>query len=250
MPIAGSCCIRCRTLSLLPACLRPALPCRLISCVPSHRSSFRFVISPLFDTVGRGVRRGASGVLLAWFSLRSVPMSIAGSCGVPSVCLLVDSAAWAMAFSSHHAVRAAMSCLLASRLVPRLVLSSRRSGRLISSLAPSCDTMGGEASGCGGAIRLSPPVSFPFACLPRIVPRHPSDTDGGGGLRSIGSTGGWAACLPRRIHAVPSIVSLLDCSFPWLVRLMRLCSVALMPWCRYGFGRRLLSSRYLRLFVA
>lgn len=83
--------MRCRP--AFPACLR------LVSPVPSHLIIVvvsivaSIVISPLFDTVGRGVRRGAS-VLSAClvFALRFVPMSIAGSCrflcGVPSVCLL------------------------------------------------------------------------------------------------------------------------------------------------------------------
>lgn len=75
-----------------PACLRPVSPCRLISCVSSHRPSSRPSVSPFLDTVGRGVVRGASVLCLLGSALRSVPMSIAGSCrflcGVPSVCLL------------------------------------------------------------------------------------------------------------------------------------------------------------------
>lgn len=47
----------------------------------------------------------------------------------------------------------------------------------------------------------------PRACLPRIVSRHPSDADGGGGLLSVGSADGLLACLSRCIHAVPFLVS-------------------------------------------
>lgn len=76
--------------------------------------------------------------------------------------------------------------------------------RLVSFFAPSCDTMGWEEGGCGEAIRFS--FYSSFACLPLIVPRHPSDADGGGGLRSIGSAGGMLA-LPRCIRAVSSLSS-------------------------------------------
>ena len=63
-----------------------------------------------------------------------------------------------------HLIRADVlrcpACRPSARLVPRLVHHPVcRVGS--SRLAPSCDTMGGEASGCGCAIRLSPPVSFP-----------------------------------------------------------------------------------------
>lgn len=57
------------------------------------------IVSPLFDTAGRGVRRGASASCLLGSVLLPVPvpMPIAGSwcflCGVPSVCLPVGSAA-------------------------------------------------------------------------------------------------------------------------------------------------------------
>lgn len=71
MPIAGSCCIRCRTLSLLPACLRCVLPA-----VPSHRPSSRSS-SPRSSTWLAGREAGSVGTLLAWFC--------------PAVCSDVDS---------------------------------------------------------------------------------------------------------------------------------------------------------------
>lgn len=94
-----------------------------------------------------------------------------------------------MAFSSHYAGRAAMSLLTARRLV--------------SSLAPSCDTIGGEEGECDAVAAC---LVSPRACLPLIVSRHLSDTDGGGGLLSIGSAGGLLA-LPRCIRAVSSLSS-------------------------------------------
>lgn len=101
-------------------------------------------------------------------------------------------------FSSRRAGCVAMSCLPIgpSRLSPRL--SSRRSGRLVSSLAPFLDTMGGETGDCGW-LSFSVSISCclprsPCACLPRGVSRHPSDADGGGGLRSVVSAGGLLAC--------------------------------------------------------
>ena len=140
-------------------------------------------------------------------------MPIAGSCGISSVCLpirLVLRGRW----RSHlvrHLVRAgcvAMLCLpIVSSLASFVVLSvgsSRRSVRFCVSLAPSCDTIGGEEGGCGvlairSAFRFLPACFVPCACLPLVVSRHPSDTDGGGGLRSIGSA--CSACLPRCIRA-------------------------------------------------
>lgn len=204
MPIAGSCCIRCRTLSLLPACLRLVFPSsRLISSIVVS-----LVVSPFFDTVGRGVRRGDVGALgLLGFSLRSVPMSIGRfmlylpAMSPRSACL---SSRLRGRWCSHLIMLNVLRCpclpvvsFLSSFAVPP-VWSSH-----LVYLAPSCDTMGGEAGGCGEAIRFS--FYSPFACLPRIIPRHPSDTDGGGGLRSIGSA--CSACLPRCIRAVPLISS-------------------------------------------
>lgn len=121
MPITGSCCIRCRTLSLLPACLRLVFPSsRLISSIVVS-----IVSSPLFDTVGRGVRRGASVSCLLGFILRSVPMSIAGSCRRSltfprSACLSARMRGDGVLISS---VRDALRCSAcqSDRLVPRLV---------------------------------------------------------------------------------------------------------------------------------
>lgn len=76
----------------VPSCVSCLLAARLAFAVSSHRLSSRPSVSPLLDTVGRDVRRGASVLCLLGSALRSVPMSIAGSCrflcGVPSVCLL------------------------------------------------------------------------------------------------------------------------------------------------------------------
>lgn len=132
-------------------------------------------------------------------------MSIARSCrflcGIPSPCLLACRlGCGAMVLSSHRAGCVAMSCLLAARLVFRF--ACRLVGRVGSaSLSPSFGTMSGEGSGCGAVaacypfcVLISLSVSFPRACLPRVVSRHQSDTDGGGGLRSIVSAGGLLAC--------------------------------------------------------
>lgn len=72
--LAFRCCgwWRCSHLRHLIMRCRPAFPAclRLVSIVAL------IVVSPLLDTVGRGVRRGASGVLcLLDFILRSVPIS-------------------------------------------------------------------------------------------------------------------------------------------------------------------------------
>ena len=106
------------------------------------------VSSPLFDTIGRGVWRGAAAFSACLASscglCRCLPVSIAGSfrfhplrCYL-SVCLPVGSAAGTIAFSSHPC---GMCCdaLLARWLVSRR-LPSRRSGRFIISLSPSLAT--------------------------------------------------------------------------------------------------------------
>lgn len=159
--------VRCRP--ALPACLRLVFP----SSRPISSPVVSPVVSPLFDTVGRGVRRGASGVLLAWF--------------FPAVCADVDSLSmpYHPAMSSRsaclsarlrgrwrfHLVRAGcvvMSCL------PRRVVSS-----LVSFIIPSVGSaylvsrpvLRHDGRGGGrmrrGAIRFSPPVLFPCACLLR-----------------------------------------------------------------------------------
>lgn len=175
MSITGSC--RIHRLTLRPACLIPVSPCRLISSVIAS-----LAVSPFFDTVGRGVRRGAS-VLSAYlvFALRFLPMSISRSIPLSLRRLLGLFACrlgcGGTVFSSRRAGCVAMSCLSIgpSRLSPRL--SSRRSVRLVSSLAPFLDTMGGASA---VAVRLRrafvphpdflPPVSSPCACLPWVVP--------------------------------------------------------------------------------
>ena len=95
-----------------------------------------------------------------------------------------------------------MSCLLivSSRLVSSLVsfVVSSVGSVSVSSLAPFLDTMGGETGDCGW-LSFSVSISCclprsPCACLPRGVSRHPSDADGGGGLRSVVSAGGLLAC--------------------------------------------------------
>lgn len=104
-----------------PACLRLVFP----SSRPISSLVVSLVVSPLFDTVGRGVRRGASVSCLLGFC--------------PAVCADADSrfmrylvgllayqigAAGAMAFSSRPSSRPCGMCcdaLLAHRLVSRLV---------------------------------------------------------------------------------------------------------------------------------
>ena len=103
-----------------PACLRLVFP----SSRPISSLVVSLVVSPLFDTVGRGVRRGASVSCLLGFC--------------PAVCVDADSrfmrylvgllayqigAAGAMAFSSRPSSRPCGMCcdaLLAHRLVSRL----------------------------------------------------------------------------------------------------------------------------------
>lgn len=110
--------VRCRP--ALPACLRLVFP----SSRPISSLVVSLVVSPLFDTVGRGVRRGASVSCLLGFC--------------PAVCADADSrfmrylvgllayqigAAGAMAFSSRPSSRPCGMCcdaLLAHRLVSRL----------------------------------------------------------------------------------------------------------------------------------
>lgn len=145
---------RCRP--AFPACFVASRLCRLISSVIVSPVS-----SPFFDTVGLGVRRGASGVLLAWFFpavCADVDRSVhaVSSCDVPSVCLPVVSVRLRGRWRLISSVRSMLRCPAcpSSRLVSRLVY--HHVGRVGSSpLAPSCDTMGGEEGGCGGAIRLS-----------------------------------------------------------------------------------------------
>lgn len=168
MPITGSCRIRCRCLLIssfrhLVVLFRPAFPAclRLISPLPFHlivvssyRLSPRPSVSPLFDTVGRGVRRGATVSCLLGF--------------YPVVCADVDS--WVIPYLPtfplsacfvgsaaerwrSHLVRAgcaAMSCLPVGS--PRLSSrsSSRRSGRFISSVSrPVLRHDGRGVGGCG-----------------------------------------------------------------------------------------------------
>lgn len=79
-----------------------------------------------------------------------------------------------------------------------------------------------------------PPVSSLRACLPRIVPRHPSDADCGDGLRSIIS----ACCLLAPLYPCRAAPSRLVARslFSWLVQSMRLGVVAMMSWRRCEFG--------------
>ena len=135
---------------------------QLPACLPSFRSSSRrtgrIVVSPVRLPALRhgwaGREAGSVGALcLLGFALRSVPMSIGRfmlylpAMSPRSACL---SARLRGRWRSHlirHLVRAgcvAVSCLPvgSSRLSP--CSSSRRSGRFCVSLAPSCDTMGGE----------------------------------------------------------------------------------------------------------
>lgn len=186
--------------ALAPPCLfRCVSPYRFISSV-----IISLLVSPFFDTVGQGVRRGASVSCLLGFVLLSVPMSIAGSCrrslAFPrSACLSSRLGCVGTAFSSRHAGCVAMS---SARLVSRLVYHPV--GRV--GFCVSLPVLRHEGRGGGRMLCCCLLSRLPRACLPLVVSRHQSDTDGGGGLRSIGSAGGLLA-LPRCIRAVSSLSS-------------------------------------------
>lgn len=215
--------MRCRP--ALPACLRLVFP----SSRPISSIVVSIVSSPLFDTVGRGVRRGASVSCLLGSCpavCADVDRSVHGvsSAVSPLSAFYVVSAAGAMAFSSHPSSRPCwMRCgvLLARRLVssfasavvPSVGSAHRLSPRLATRLA------GRRADALRLRRAIVPRSDFaaclvPRACLPCGVSRHPSDTDGGGGLRSIGSA--CSACLPRCIRAAScrSVVPFHE-SFDW-----------------------------------
>lgn len=159
--------VRCRP--AFPACLRLVFP----SSRPISSPVVSPVASPFFDTVGLGVRRGASVSYLLGFVLRSASVSIAGSwcflCGAPSLGLLACRLGCVeMAFSSRPCVMCGgvLAYRLPSRLVPRL--GRRLVGRVGSaSLAPSCDTMGGEEGDCGLLIVFR--SDFFAACLVPVL---------------------------------------------------------------------------------
>lgn len=220
----------------VPSCVSCLLRCVLA--LPPHLMPISSVIvspvvSPLFDTVGLGVRRGAFASCLLGSVLRASLISIAGSCrflcDVPSVCLPVGSAAGAMAFSSRPC---GMCCdvmlthrLASSRLSSRL--SSHRSGRF----CVSRPVLRHDGRGVGRLRRaIRSPFRFLAACLVPLCLLTSGrfsfrlDADGGGGW-SVGSAGGLPACLSRCIRVVLPPVSSLGHSISWFVRLVRLCAV-------------------------
>ena len=200
----------------VPSCVSCLLAPRLAFAVLSHRSSPRSP-SPRSSTRLAGREAGSAALSSCLISvMRSVPMSIAGLyrflCGVSSVCLPVGSAAGERC--SHLVVRDVLRCPAcpSARLVSRHV--SRHDGRGVGRLRCGC-----------GVLSFPVLISLPApACLLRVVSRHPSDTDGGGSLRFVGSVCGLLACLSRCIRAV-SIVSSLCLSLSWVVRLARFCAV-------------------------
>ena len=157
--------------------------------------------------------------------MRFVPISIAGLCrflcGVSLVCLPVGSAA--VERCSHLVVWMRCDVLLAHLSV--------------SSLAPFCDTMGGEAGGCGLLIVFRSDFFaaclVPCSCLPRGVPlSRPMMWMAAGGWRSVGSV---CCLLAYPVVSVPFRLSSLCRFIPWLIRLVRLGSFALMQWRGFGF---------------
>lgn len=158
------------------------------------------------------------------FALRSVPMSIAGSCrflcGVPSICLPVGSAAGVgdgVLISSVRDVLRCPACLssrLVSRFVRRLV---GRVGSCVSRFVLRHDGRGDGRLRCGCGVLFVlrsdflPPASSP--CLlasGRSRPRSslaPPGVDGDGRL-AVCRLGVLSAFLPRRIRAVPPFVAL------------------------------------------
>ena len=162
------------------SCVSCLLAAHLASAVSSHRRLISSLVvspvsSPFFDTVGRGVRRGASGVLLAWFCPAVCADIDSRFTPFPLRCLLGLLACWlgcgAAVLSSHPCGCVAMSLLTARRLVSFLV----------SSIIPSVGSVlcfsrpvfrhdgrgGGRMRRCYSS--LFPPVSSPRACLPRVV---------------------------------------------------------------------------------
>ena len=132
--------------ALAPSCL---LAARLAFTVSSHRCPISSVIVspvsfPFFDTVERGVRRGASGVLLAWF--------------FPAVCADVDS--WLMPFPLRY-----LLCLLS--LSSRL----RGGGVLISSCLACCDVLLARHLVSSIASSIIPSVGSVLRLLPRLATR-------------------------------------------------------------------------------
>lgn len=202
-----------------PACLR------LVSSCPFHLIDCRFDRRlPALRHGWAGREAGSVCVLLAWLcpigwadvDSRFIPFPLRCPLGL----LARRFGCVAMVFSSHaliSSVRYVLRCpaCLSARPVSRLV--RRLVGRVGSSrpsLAPSCDTMGGESA---VAVRLRrafvphpdflPPVSSPCACLPRGVPlSHPMMWMVADDWRSVGSACCPLACLPRCIRAVPPLV--------------------------------------------
>ena len=151
---------RCRLRGFISSCgavLRVLLACGS-SRLPSHliaRRLARRLPAPRHGWAGR--EAGSVGALcLLGFALRSVPMSIGQfmlylpAMSPQSACLSARLRGGRRSHLIRHLVRAgcvAVSCLPVGSSRSSPCPSSRRSGRFISSLAPSCDTMGGEEGG-------------------------------------------------------------------------------------------------------
>lgn len=182
--------------ALAPPCLLAARLSIISSHLIGHRLAHRL---PALRHGWAGREAGSvRRPCLLGFALRSVPMSIGRfmlylpAMSPRSACLSTRLRG-GMAFSSRPCVMCCdvMLACPSSRSSP--CPSSRRSGRFISSLPVfRHDGRGGGRMRCGCdglsfIVLFSLRLSRPRACLPRVVPRHLSDTDGGGGLRSIGS---------------------------------------------------------------
>lgn len=189
---------------------RPAFPACLRFVFPSSRFISSPVVSPVRLPVLRhgwaGREAGSVDVLLAWFFpavCADVDRSVHAVGSLRSLgllaCRLGCGDGGGVLISSCGMCCDVLAYRLSARLVSRLVHHpvgrvGSSAGSVLVYLAPSCDTMGGEEGGCVAvaACYLSflvlislPPISFPRACLPRGVSRHPSDADGDIGLRSI-----------------------------------------------------------------
>lgn len=171
IPIAGSCCIRCRTLSLFVssggACRRLALS-----------SSYSIAYSMWLRLVAcRRWRWWRCSHLVISSSRRAVPSCVS--------CLL--TARLACAVLSHHRHRL-----------------NRRFDRRLPALRHGWAGRRADAARCYSSLAA---CLIPLCLLASGRFSLRLDADGGGGLRSVGSAGDLPACLSRCIRAVLPLVA-------------------------------------------
>lgn len=208
------------------------------ACLPFHLIGHRL---PAHRHGWAGREAGSVGALLAWFC--------------PAVCVDADNrfTPYLPAMSPRSAclssrlrgrwrprpvcaVPSCVSCLLAARLAPRLV--HRPAGRVGSVfLSPRLATR--WAGRRADALRLRranvPRFDFdaclaPCACLPRGVPRSPHRPLMWMAAAVCGLSARREGCLLAPLYPCRAVPFVSDPGrfIPWLVRLMRLCAVALM----------------------